>query len=61
MRLGSIGVALVYHVAAMWMVFGQHTTVDMGTLGAYVQHMCYLIGTAGAAIGVKSVLKGDAQ
>lgn len=60
-RLGAIGTAIIYHAGAAWMVFGQHTSLDVAIMGQYVQHMCYLIGTSGLAIGAKSVMKGDAQ
>ena len=60
-RLGLVGTVVIYHAAAAWMVFGQGTSMDMAILGQYVQHMATVIGTAGAAIGVKSLMKGDAE
>lgn len=60
-RLGAIGTAVIYHVAALWMVFGQKAAVDVAMLGQYVQHMSTLIGVAAVGIGAKSVMKGDAQ
>jgi hypothetical protein len=59
-RIGAVATAGVYHVAAVWMVIGQSTHLDIATLGAYVQHMCTLIGVTGGAIGAKSLMKADA-
>ena len=59
-RLGAIGTALVYHVAATYMVFGQKTAIDAVLLGQYIQHMAMLIGVTAGGIGAKAVLKGDA-
>jgi hypothetical protein len=49
-----------YHAGAAWMVFGQHTPIDMALLGLYVQHMSTLAATCAASVGAKSILKADA-
>lgn len=55
----GVGVA-VYHFGLGWAVCKQNAPVDITLLGAYVQHLSTFVGIAGAAIGVKSALKGDA-
>lgn len=60
-RIGWIGAGAIYHVAAAWMVFGQHAAIDIAVLGQYVDHMVKLVLTGGAAIGAKSILKADAD
>lgn len=48
-----------YHAGAAWMVFGQHTPLDMNILGAYIQHLSTLAATCAAGVGAKSILKAD--
>ena len=60
-RLGAIGTTAIYHAAAVWMVFGQETKIDIAMLGLYIQHMSMLIGVGALGIGAKSVMKGDSQ
>ena len=60
-RVGAGITAFLYHVAAVIGAVIGVIHLDMATLGMYLQHMVTLIGTTGASVGVKSVLKGDAQ
>lgn len=60
-RIGTLGVAMAYHVGVAWMVFSQGDHVTQVGLGLYVQHMCYLIGFGAGGVGIKSVLGGDAK
>lgn len=53
--------ALTYHASAAAGIWHGSLHLDIATLGAYMQHMTMLIGVGGAAVGAKSVLKGDAQ
>ena len=60
-RVSVVATGLLYHVGAIVGIALHSMTLDMATLGLYVQHMGMLAGIAGGAIGVKSALKGDAQ
>ena len=60
-RIGSGVTAFIYHIAAVIGVWLGVIHLDMASMGMYLQHMVTLIGTTGASVGVKSVLKGDAQ
>ena len=60
-RLGAFGTALVYHLAAAIGFFFHQLTLDMNTLGLYIQHMSLLGGAMAGGIGVKSLSKSDAQ
>lgn len=59
-RLCLFSAGIVYHCAFAWMIFGQHTAVDMPLLGAYIQHLSTLAATCAAGVGAKSILKADA-
>lgn len=59
-RVGGAGIVLVYHVAVVWMVVGQHVAIDMAQMGLYIQHMCTLIGVGALSVGAKAVMKADA-
>ena len=60
-RVGIAGAGLVYHAGLVFMVLRQHAAIDMAMLGAYVQQVCTLVGTAALGIGAKSAMKGDAD
>lgn len=60
-RVLLIGATVLYHAGAAFAVAFQGLHLDFSMLGQYVQHMCALGGSMAAGIGVKSVLKGDAQ
>lgn len=60
-RVILVGAIAVYHLAAVVGVCIGQMRLDMPSLGDYLQHMCLVMGAAGGSIGVKSVLRGDAQ
>lgn len=60
-RVGAGITAALYHVGAVIGVFVGAIHLDIASMGLYLQHMVTLIGATGASVGVKSVLKGDAQ
>ena len=60
LRLSGISVGVAYHLAALWMVFGQGTGVTLPLLDSYVHHMVYLFVSFGGGVIAKSRLGGDA-
>lgn len=55
----ALGV-VIYHLGAGFGVALGSIHIGMAELGQYVQHMMTVVGVSGGALGVKSVLKGDA-
>ena len=60
-RIGGVTTGVLYHIAAGVGVLMHSVTLDMASLGMYIQHMMTLVGVSGATIGVKSVMKADAD
>lgn len=60
-RIVLMGAVALYHAGVTFAVMFQGLHLDFSMLGQYVQHMCELGGSIAAGVGVKSVLKGDAQ
>lgn len=60
-RVSTGLVAMLYHLAAVIGCWTNQIHLDIGSLGQYLQQMTILIAASGAAVGVKSALKGDAQ
>jgi hypothetical protein len=59
-RVGTFGAALVYHVAAAWMVIGQGDHITMAMLGQYILHMGGLCSVGVAGVALKSASGADA-
>jgi len=60
LRILSTVTGILYHAAVFSGLYLGAIHLDMASIGLYLQHMVTLTGTAGGAIGVKSILKGDA-
>jgi hypothetical protein len=50
-----------YHGLLGFMLAHQHYMLTIADLGQYSQHMTILGSAVGVAVGIKSVLKGDAS
>jgi len=60
-RVATTIAATIYHAAAVAGVYFGSIHIDMAALGQYLTHMVTLIAGGGATVGVKSVLKADAE
>jgi len=60
-RVFGLFAGAIYHAGGVTGIVQGHIVLDMATMGEYLQHMCYLVGTIGAGTGVKSLMNGDAK
>lgn len=59
-RVGWLVTLVTYHIAAAWMVIGQHLAIDIAALGQYIQHMSTLNAAGALSVGAKALMKADA-
>jgi hypothetical protein len=59
-RIAAGAANAVYHFAAIAGIAMGHITLDINTLGLYLQHMSMIIATGGVSVGAKSIMKADA-
>ena len=60
-RVATLITGVLYHGAAAYGFWSHSLSVDINTLGQYMQHMMLLVGVGGTAVGVKSLMKADAS